>query len=197
MFCPRCGARNEDDARFCINCGATIEQFAPVPKPEAETGQPAAQEPIVVPPQQTAQQIPPPPPQYQPQQGGFQQTGYQQQPVYQQPPVSPAAGINDYLTHSIIVTIASLSCCCFGCPSIIVGIIAIYFASKSRNAKIQGNFVAAQEAANTARILCMIGVGLLVIAAIVMFINYATGNINYHQGIPQFKFDRHFRLNGI
>ena len=26
MHCPTCGARNEDDARFCINCGQKLEE---------------------------------------------------------------------------------------------------------------------------------------------------------------------------
>ena len=26
MHCPTCGARNEDDARFCVNCGQKLEE---------------------------------------------------------------------------------------------------------------------------------------------------------------------------
>ena len=26
MHCPTCGARNDDDARFCVNCGQKLEE---------------------------------------------------------------------------------------------------------------------------------------------------------------------------
>ena len=25
MFCPQCGTRNEDESRFCVNCGKSLE----------------------------------------------------------------------------------------------------------------------------------------------------------------------------
>ena len=40
MFCPKCGAQNVDDAKFCVNCGSQIE------KPEGEQAQ-MEQAPIV------------------------------------------------------------------------------------------------------------------------------------------------------
>ena len=62
MFCPKCGTKNEDDARFCAACGAPLEDNT-VQTPAAEqmtapqapesTQEEAAQQP-----QMTAQQAP-------------------------------------------------------------------------------------------------------------------------------------------
>lgn len=41
MFCPMCGAPNEDDAQFCGNCGAVMD---PDNAPEQVAGQPPAGE---------------------------------------------------------------------------------------------------------------------------------------------------------
>lgn len=81
MFCPKCGTKNEDDARFCAACGAPLEDNtvqAPAAEqmtaPQApESTQEAAQQP-----QMTAQQP--------------QMTGQQPQMTAQQPQVqAPAA----------------------------------------------------------------------------------------------------------
>ena len=81
MFCPKCGTKNEDDARFCASCGAPLEDNtvqAPAAEqmtaPQApESTQEAAQQP-----QMTAQQP--------------QMTGQQPQMTAQQPQVqAPAA----------------------------------------------------------------------------------------------------------
>ena len=39
MFCSRCGARNDDDAKFCEKCGADL---AVMPKPTVPGAAPAA-----------------------------------------------------------------------------------------------------------------------------------------------------------
>jgi len=39
-FCERCGARNEDDARFCISCGKPVDADVPIGQP-AEQPAPA------------------------------------------------------------------------------------------------------------------------------------------------------------
>ena len=66
MFCPKCGTKNEDDARFCAACGAPLEDNtvqAPAAEqmtaPQApESTQEAAQQPQMTAqqPQMTAQQ---------------------------------------------------------------------------------------------------------------------------------------------
>ena len=73
MFCRKCGTKNADGAKFCINCGAELAS----PQPTAQPAGP-------VPPQATVPQATPVapagapvPPQGAPQQP-FQQTAYQQ-----------------------------------------------------------------------------------------------------------------------
>lgn len=29
MFCKQCGAKHDDDSKFCMNCGATVEGGSP------------------------------------------------------------------------------------------------------------------------------------------------------------------------
>lgn len=76
-FCPHCGAKNIDDARFCHSCGAAI----PVVPAGAPAQPPPAQPPVIQPPPPAVVQAPmvppvagqPPvvgyPPQYLPQMG--------------------------------------------------------------------------------------------------------------------------------
>lgn len=88
MFCRKCGTKNTDGARFCVNCGAELEPPAIASQPEAP-----------VPPQATAPQAAPVPPTgpvppagapTAPQ--GMPQTAYQQpyQQAARQQPAAPA-----------------------------------------------------------------------------------------------------------
>ncbi len=47
MFCSRCGARNDDDAKYCEKCGADLSAM---PRPSASVGPPAATPPAGPPP---------------------------------------------------------------------------------------------------------------------------------------------------
>ncbi len=38
MFCPRCGAENDDSNRFCVSCGAGLAQKRKQAKPDDEAG---------------------------------------------------------------------------------------------------------------------------------------------------------------
>jgi hypothetical protein len=70
MFCPQCGAPNEDDATFCGNCGAVLaaeEQPAQTAAEAAEGASPiegtgaALPEPALPPPVKEVELLPPPP----------------------------------------------------------------------------------------------------------------------------------------
>jgi uncharacterized membrane protein len=58
MFCPRCGANNEANQRFCYNCGTRLEAVAQPENPPAVSDIPSP--PVYTPPQN----VPPAMPQY-------------------------------------------------------------------------------------------------------------------------------------
>lgn len=56
MFCPRCGTKNIDEARFCVACGNPLPAVSVTPSPSGEIGNPAIASdmaPGVVPTQQS------------------------------------------------------------------------------------------------------------------------------------------------
>lgn len=56
MFCPKCGTRNIDEARFCVACGNPLPAVSVTPSPSGEIGNPAIASdmaPGVVPTQQS------------------------------------------------------------------------------------------------------------------------------------------------
>lgn len=105
MFCRKCGTRNNDGDKFCINCGAPLAASSqPAGKAEATpqgasgAATPAQPQATPVPPQPVAPAQPqgaPVPPagipasQQQYQQPAYQQPTYPQQPAYQQQPTYP------------------------------------------------------------------------------------------------------------
>lgn len=78
MFCRKCGTKNADGAKFCINCGAELASPQPTAQPAGPVP-PQATVPQATVPQATpvAPAGAPVPPQGAPQQP-FQQTAYQQ-----------------------------------------------------------------------------------------------------------------------
>jgi hypothetical protein len=50
MFCSRCGARNDDDAKFCDKCGADLSTMPRPSAPAAASAAPAPMVPTVAPP---------------------------------------------------------------------------------------------------------------------------------------------------
>lgn len=40
MFCPKCGTKNVDEARFCVACGNPLPAVSMTPSPSGETGNP-------------------------------------------------------------------------------------------------------------------------------------------------------------
>jgi hypothetical protein len=57
MFCPQCGAPNEDDAVFCGNCGAVLDPDKLSAEPEDEAPEAASDEPIEEPFGETPEEV--------------------------------------------------------------------------------------------------------------------------------------------
>jgi len=162
MYCPQCGAANDDAASFCNSCGKDLQQYrqqwsaSPAGTPEAGTGQPP----------DGSQPSPPPsayPPPYQQQ----YQSPYQTTPAYQPAGYQPGYGrgtipnIPSYMGWAIVTLIL-----CFW-PT---GIVAVVYASKVGNRLAVGDVPGAQEASRKAKmwtwITFAIGIAAVVIAII-------------------------------
>lgn len=169
MYCYKCGAMLPDDANFCDICGAGVQRVRDMRQPPAapeyradEPQVPVVQEPAVPEPPWAAPSAqsyaPPPPPPFQP---------FAAQAV-RRTELPPGGKLRDYMPHSVIVTILSLFCCQ---PfSLILGIIAIVFASKSQTESRKGDLKAAYDAAGTSRILWMISAGLIILGIVLAII---------------------------
>ncbi len=97
MFCPKCGANNAENSRFCASCGADMTASAQPQQPQYQ--QPQYQQP-----------------QYQ--QPQYQQPPYQQ-PPYQQPPQQPSGGYRANIQNRSLATCIILSIVTCGIYSII------------------------------------------------------------------------------
>ena len=157
MFCPNCGAKNIDSARFCMKCGNAMPVGAPIPpqpEPVPEEAQtPPEMEAIPVTPETPTQQYAPAP------------------PVQQYAPVPQGASqVPNYLAPAIIVTVLSFL---FGCCmplGWIFGIVAIAYASRSNSLLAAGDQAGAAIAANSAKTWCWIAVIFGIGLPIVFFI---------------------------
>lgn len=164
MYCYKCGAMLPDDANFCDICGAGVQRVRDMRQP------PAVPEPPWAAP--SVQPYAPPPP--------FQPFAAQ---AVRRTELPPGGKLKDYMPHSVIVTVISLFCCQ---PfSLILGIIAIVFASKSQTESRKGDLKAAYDAAGTSRILWMISAGLIILGIVLMIIwivfTVVTGNAGSFQ----------------
>jgi hypothetical protein len=155
MYCPRCGSKNPDDARYCIACGDRIPVVpAPMEQAPPDQQQPAADAPLDVQP--------------------VEDRRAPVQPV-------PAARVQDYMVHSIVVTVFSFCCCCFINPvSPILGITAIIYASSVHSKEAAGDVAGAESAANTARVLLFVSLGvMLLLWAGVFLMKIFTGGVDF------------------
>lgn len=173
MYCPKCGAKNDDGATRCASCLELL------PAMEGQSAPP----PQDVPPYQQAQQTPPP--------GGtppYQQTPPPQQP-YAPPPYNPNAQYQEpgygqygqpqplptkpstFLAGNIILTVLSLC----GCVSLIPGIIGIVFSAMVGSRYTSGDYDGARNASKVAKIMFFVTLGLLIVTTIVMIAYLALG----------------------
>lgn len=76
-FCPQCGTKNADGARFCVACGATVAAPGAAPMPPQPQQAAPPQGPYIGPPPPAQQSyVPPPQGGYVPPPGGYAPPGY-------------------------------------------------------------------------------------------------------------------------
>lgn len=150
MYCPRCRAKNSDTARFCGNCGQTLqEQNTP---------------PELPPPQQSApeESFSGPGPDYDPFRGGERE--------YE--PYRGTAGylpkVPNYLVQAILVT---LFCC------VPLGIVSIIYAAQVNGKVALGDIEGARRTSRSAKnwALLSFGVGLVITVGWVIFLIVGAG----------------------
>jgi Interferon-induced transmembrane protein len=81
--------------------------------------------------------------------------------------------IPNYLAWAIASTVFSLCLCC-GIPGLFTGIAAIVFSSQVNSKLLAGDVNGAQQASNTAKILCWITTACAVIGLLWVAFNIAT-----------------------
>jgi hypothetical protein len=158
MYCPQCGAANEDGTALCETCGTDLQKFAeqwsrPAGQPQEDAyGQPSAYQP---------------PASYAPSGGYVPPYQQQHQPTYQAPPYPYYSGysyqpeynrgvipnIPSYLGWAIATLIL-----CFW-PT---GIVAVVHASRVGDRLARGDIQGAQESSHKAKTWTWItfGIGL-------------------------------------
>lgn len=147
MYCPTCGRRNSETARFCGNCGQTLQERAPrekasIPEPTLES-----------------QPLPPTPePSYEsgPGYGPFRDAG-----------VSPTH-VPNYLIQAILAT---LFCC------VPFGIVAIVYAAQVNGKVAMGDMEGAWRTSRRAKSWAWIsfGVGLVITVGWVILVLVGAG----------------------
>ncbi|MDH6354463.1 hypothetical protein M2132_000791 [Dysgonomonas sp. PH5-45] len=94
----------------------------------------------------------------------YQQNSYQQDP-YNNVPVTPP---NNNMPLAIVSLI--LGCCSPWCTGLILGIIAVIFASQVKTKFNAGDPIGAEKSAKTAKILSFIALGLFVVGIIMSIV---------------------------
>ncbi len=209
MYCPQCGQANDDDVKYCTQCGNNLERYreewwegrTPPSPPDAEqpreegatTG--ATSEPTSgvtgggayrASPGSTQPGYPPP---------GHTQPGYPP-PGYPPPyaqPYPPAYGVPPYQQPPLYRAIPNIpSYMGWAIATLILcfwptGIVAVVYASKVGNRLAVGDVLGAQEASRKAKMWCWItfGIGIAwvviaVIAAIAVAVIGASAAISIY-----------------
>ncbi|MDD4796244.1 MAG: zinc-ribbon domain-containing protein [Eubacteriales bacterium] len=164
-YCTKCGASNEDQARFCANCGQTMPEAAapsvePVIEPIVE--QPQAQE--YIPSQEASTPVR--------EDVSAGQTGSYAGPVYTapQPPVSGPVdstaadkGSNPATLWLILNIVSTVLCCCTN----IVSIIGIVFAALGMTAFNKGDAADCESKTKIAKIMFFVSLGFGVLSLII------------------------------
>ena len=151
MYCPRCRRVNSETARFCGNCGETLQQQGSRAEPEPPP--PSPPPPTYVP----EQPVRDPGPDYEPFRGGARE--YEPfRGTEGHPPKVP-----NYLVQAILVT---LFCC------VPFGIVAIVYAAQVNGKVALGDLEGAWRTSRSAKNWAWIsfGVGLVITVGWVIFL---------------------------
>jgi hypothetical protein len=174
MYCPQCGATNEDSARYCTTCGLDFEEYKkqwqqPGPADagqqpqvvQSENQQPHGQQPY-------GQQPYGPPP--------YPQQQYQ--PPYQQPQYQPPYGnmprVPSYMAWAIVTLIL-----CFW-PT---GIVAVVYASQVGNKLAFGDYAGAVHSSKRAKLWSWISFGIAIgwiVILIIVLLIAAAASVNIY-----------------
>ena len=154
IYCPTCGARNSGTARFCGNCGQSLQERTSLP--ETPPPPPPPPQPNPEPP------IRDPGPAYEPFRGG----GREYEPFRgseEHPPKVP-----NYLVQAILVT---LFCC------VPFGIVSIIYAAQVNGKVALGDIEGAQRTSRSAKNWAWIsfGVGLVITVGWVILLIVGAG----------------------
>ena len=166
-FCNQCGQGNQDDAGFCVQCGAPLGEGAPDAQVTAPASQPPAGPPgAAVPSSQPGMAPPPPgapaPPPATTEDGpGVPPPGYAPAPQYRaQVPTDPMA------VASLVLGIVSW----FFCP-VVAGVLAIVFGYIGRRNVRESNGALQGEGFCTAGlVLGFINLGIALLAVVIVLI---------------------------
>ena len=160
IYCPKCGAQNDDNAKRCIRCSSPLLE---------ETAEPTTDENNNVSP---IQEKP-----YEPYQQPY--TGQPYQPPYQQPygmPYAPFGGNVQLQPYSNTLAIVSLVLSIITCnivPGLILSILAMTQGSKYTTASSIGNYYDANSAAKLSKILSWVSIGFSIATIVVGILTFA------------------------
>ena len=177
MYCPQCGATNQDETGACSSCGFDLNKYKDQWQEDPQTGKaPAA---VGSAPGAGANQAQGPGYRGGPYQSGpyqtppYQAPPYQQTPypsAYQDPPYAPYGPrgpygplprIPSYLGWAIAVLIL-----CFW-PT---GIVAVVYASQVDNKLIMGDVAGAQYSSHKAKVWCWVTFGIAIAGIVIAII---------------------------
>ncbi len=88
---------------------------------------------------------------------------------------TPTGEVQDYLVWNIVLTVLSFCCSCIG---LVTGIVGIVFSSQVRSALAAGNRAEAEAKSKTAKTMCFVTLGLVILGVILNIILFATGMIS-------------------
>lgn len=185
MYCPNCNAFNDDNAKYCLNCGhelpdpATAQKPVAPPQPAAEPQQPQAD---------SYQQNWNP---QQPQQGAYQQNQNPQQDPYRQswdPQGQQFAPQGKQPTNVLSIVSIVLSILFGNLISLILAILSLVNFNNYEAAQRRMDFTGAQMYADKSRklgiaaiVLAVIGLIFLILAIVAFFV---FGVMSYSGGAP-------------